>query len=70
MVFILVQIIHHELKPVCKHKGVQVFKNRFIEICTTLEYFVHNGKPKERAEAKGLLLQLKSVTIVFFTARV
>lgn len=40
---------------VCKHKGVQVFQIRFINICTTLEYFVYNGKPKERAEAKGLL---------------
>jgi hypothetical protein len=51
---------------VCKHKGVKTFMLRFAEICATLEYFAYEGKAKERAEAKGLLLQLKSVLIVFF----
>jgi hypothetical protein len=50
---------------VCKHKGVQLFKSRLVEVCKVLEYFVSEGKPKERAEAKGLLLQLKSATTVF-----
>jgi len=48
---------------VCKHKAVEVFKLRLDSVLKTLEYFAElvgqNGK--ERAEAKGLLLQLHSL---------
>ena len=52
---------------VCKHKAVEVFKLRLDSILKTLEYFAElvgrNGK--ERAEAKGLLLQLRSLKVCF-----
>jgi len=52
---------------VCKHKAVEVFKLRLDSVLKTLEYFAQlvgrNGK--ERAEAKGLLLQLHSLKVCF-----
>ena len=52
---------------VCKHKAVTVFKLRLPCVLKTLEHFAEqpgrNGK--ERAEAKGLLLQLKTLKVCF-----
>lgn len=52
---------------VCKHKAVTVFKLRLQCVLKTLEHFAEqpgrNGK--ERAEAKGLLLQLKTPKVCF-----
>lgn len=50
---------------VCKLKAVTTFKNRFQSIVFTLLYFTESGKPRERAEAKGLLAQLMSPSTVF-----
>lgn len=51
----------------CKHKAVTVFKLRLPCVLKTLEHFAEqpgrNGK--ERAEAKGLLLQLKTLKVCF-----
>ncbi len=48
-----------------KHRGVRTFVERFKEVCATLEKLSTDGKPKERAEARGLLLQLKSAETMF-----
>jgi hypothetical protein len=48
-----------------KHKGVRTFVDRFSEICATLEQLSVDGKPKERIEARGLLLQLKCSQTLF-----
>lgn len=50
---------------VCKLKAVTTFKNRFQSVVLTLLYFTESGKPRERAEAKGLLAQLMSPSTVF-----
>jgi len=50
---------------VCKLKAVTTFKNRFQSVMLTLLYFTESGKPRERAEAKGLLAQLMSPSTVF-----
>ena len=51
---------------VCKLKAVTTFKNRFQSIVFTLLYFTESGKPRERAEAKGLLAQLMSPSTVLY----
>ena len=49
---------------VCKLKAVQTFNNRFIAILGTLEFYSQSGKPRERAEAKGLAGQLNTKSTV------
>ena len=50
---------------VCKLKAVQTFNNRFVAILGTLELYSQLGKPRERAEAKGLVGQLNTKSTVF-----
>ncbi len=49
---------------VCKLKAVTTFKNRFQSIVFTQLHFTESGKPRERAERKGLLAQLTSPNTV------
>jgi len=50
---------------VCKHRAVKVFATRLGCILRTLREFSVTGNPKERAEAKGLVLQLCSFESIF-----
>jgi hypothetical protein len=51
---------------VCKHRAVKVFTTRFESILSTLNGLSGGGNaPKERVEAKGLLMQLSSVDVLF-----
>jgi hypothetical protein len=50
---------------VCKHRAVKVFVARFGCILRTLRELSANGNPRERAEAKGLVLQLSSFESIF-----
>ena len=50
---------------VCKHRAVNVFVTRFGCILETLRDLSVTGNPKERAEAKGLTMQLPSFESIF-----
>ena len=51
---------------VCKHRAVKVFVNRFGSIIDTLTVLSgSDSAPKERVEAKGLLMQLSSLNVLF-----
>jgi hypothetical protein len=54
-----------ETRWVCKLKAVTTFKERFESILLTLEFFSQSKKPRERIEAKGLLIQSKQQANVF-----
>lgn len=54
-----------ETRWVCKLKVFTTFKNRLQSVVLTLLYFIESGKPRERAEANGLLAQLMSSSTVF-----
>jgi hypothetical protein len=48
-----------------KLKAVPTFKSRLQSIVITLKFFSESKKPRERVEAKGLLSQLMSPSVVF-----
>jgi len=51
---------------VCKLKAVSTFKNRFHAIVACVAYFAEHGKSQEKAQARGLLLQLRSSKMLYF----
>ncbi len=50
---------------VCKHVGVQFFHKRFQCVIIALQKLKMSANKKEAAEAKGLLLQFKSIDTLF-----
>jgi len=58
--------LQSDTRWVCKLKAITAFKTRFTAVLLTLQFFAHNGKPVEKAEAKGLITQFQMLSTVFF----
>jgi hypothetical protein len=58
---------HSDTRWVSKYKGVHFFKTQFTSVVEALQKCAQNkAKPKEAAEAKGLLTQFRSFDVIFF----
>ncbi|XP_050507980.1 uncharacterized protein LOC126885452 [Diabrotica virgifera virgifera] len=58
---------HSDTRWVSKYKGVNFFKTQFSSIVVALQKCAQNkAKPREAAEAKGLLTQFRSFDVIYF----
>uniref|UniRef100_A0A1B6KEB1 Uncharacterized protein n=1 Tax=Graphocephala atropunctata TaxID=36148 RepID=A0A1B6KEB1_9HEMI len=56
---------HSDTRWVAKYKGVQFFKDQLACVINALQKCGQSSKPKEAAEARGLLIQIKSFDVAF-----
>ncbi|XP_054259802.1 zinc finger MYM-type protein 1-like [Macrosteles quadrilineatus] len=56
---------HSDTRWVAKYKGVEFFKNNLDSVINALKKCTESSKPREAAEARGLLIQIQSFNVTF-----